>query len=137
MRSGEAVRDGNGRSRRSDGSLLRPQRADQTSFFRSKYLTSWSDARLDDQVNVPLDADGHDLLARIAKENRGKYSGCWDVLEWKGERTLFIEAKHNKVDHIRVTQLQWRWAALRAGLKADDFVVAQWEFDERQHAEVR
>jgi hypothetical protein len=30
------VRDGNGRSRRSDGSLLWPQPADQTSFFRSK-----------------------------------------------------------------------------------------------------
>jgi hypothetical protein len=101
-----------------------------------RYLTCWSDARLDDQVNVPLDADRHDLLAKIAKQNNNSYSGCWDVLAWKGERTLFIQAKHNKVDHIRATQLQWRWAALRAGLKSDDFVVAQWEFDERQHAAV-
>lgn len=36
MRSGEAVRDGNRRSRRSDGSMLCQQSADQTSFFRSK-----------------------------------------------------------------------------------------------------
>ena len=104
---------------------------------RPRYLESWSDAPLRDQRHVPLDTEREVLLARIAEQNHNVYSGCWDVLAWKGKRTLFIEAKHNKVDHIQVTQLQWRWAALRAGLKADDFVVAQWEFDERQHVEVR
>jgi len=64
-----------------------------------------------------------------SERNHNVYSGCWDVLAWKGDRTLFIEAKHAKKDHIRATQLEWRWAALRAGLKSDDFVVAQWEFD--------
>jgi len=71
------------------------------------------------------------VAAKIVAENRGKYSGCWDVLAWKVDRTLFIEAEHDRVDHIQATQLEWYWAALRAGLKEDDFVVAQWEFGER------
>ena len=82
-----------------------------------RFLTTWSDLPLDEQENVPLDAKQELLLRRIAKENNNSYSGCWDVVAWKGERTLFIEAKHDKKDHIRATQLQWRWAALRAGLK--------------------
>jgi hypothetical protein len=93
-----------------------------------RYLTSWSDVSLDEQQEVPLDQYQDALLAKIATENHGSYSGCWDVLAWKGERTLFIEAKHDGKDHIRTTQLQWRWAALRAGLTPESFVVAQWEF---------
>ena len=96
---------------------------------RPRCLESWSDAPLRDQKHVPLDTEQEVLLARIAERNHNVYSGCWDVLAWKGDRTLFIEAKHAKKDHIRATQLEWRWAALRAGLKSDDFVVAQWEFD--------
>ena len=94
-----------------------------------RYLKSWSDHPLGDQEETPLDAKREALLDKIAKQNHNSYSGCWDVLAWKGDRTLFIEAKHAKKDHIRATQLQWRWAALRSGLKSDDFVVAQWEFD--------
>jgi hypothetical protein len=101
-----------------------------------RYLTSWCDKPLGDQKEVPLDAERAVLLAKIAKQNHDSYSGCWDVLAWKGDRTLFIEAKHAKKDHIRATQLEWRWAALRAGLKSDDFVVAQWEFGEG-HTEVQ
>ena len=93
-----------------------------------RYLTSWSDVPLGEQQEVALDSYQDALLAKIAEQNHGSYSGCWDVLAWKGERTLFIEAKHDKTDHIRSTQLQWRWAALRAGLTPESFVVAQWEF---------
>jgi hypothetical protein len=75
-----------------------------------------------------LDEERRDLLARIVKGDDNSYSGCWDVLAWKGERTLFIEAKHVNKDHIRFTQLKWRWAGLRAGLTPESFVVAQWEF---------
>lgn len=94
-----------------------------------RYLSSWNDdAPLGEQEETPLDPEQDVLLAKIAKQNHDSYSGCWDVLAWKGERTLFVEAKHNKKDHIRATQLQWRWAALRAGLAPESFVVAQWEF---------
>jgi hypothetical protein len=94
-----------------------------------RYLKSWRDDSLDHQKNVPLDAEREVLLAKIAKQNHNSYSGCWDVLAWKGDRTLFIEAKHDKKDHIQATQLEWYWAALRSGLKPHNFVVAQWEFD--------
>jgi len=95
----------------------------------SRYRKNWCDDSLDRQKEVPLDAKREVLLAKIAKQNHNSYSGCWEVLAWKDDRTLFIEAKHDKKDHIRATQLEWRWAALRGGLKSDDFVVAQWEFD--------
>jgi len=93
-----------------------------------RFLTDWLDAPLRDQKVVVIDKPRQDLLNKIRKQNHGSYSGCWDVLAWKGERTVFIESKRNKKDHIRATQLEWRWAGLRAGVTADSFVVAQWEF---------
>jgi hypothetical protein len=99
-------------------------------------LKSWFDGPLGNQQEVELDPFQKALLAQIAEHNDNSYSGCWDVLAWKGERTLFIEAKHDNVDHIQATQLKWHWAALRAGRKPVDFVVAQWEFGEGSPAEV-
>jgi hypothetical protein len=49
---------------------------------------------------------------------------------------LFIEAKHDNVDHIRTTQLHRQWAALRAGLPPESFIVAQWKFGEG-HPEIQ
>jgi hypothetical protein len=63
-----------------------------------RYLESWSDDPLGDQEETPLDAEREVLLAKIVTQNHNSYSGCWDVLAWNGDRTLFIEAKHDKKD---------------------------------------
>jgi hypothetical protein len=94
------------------------------------YFSEWVDAPLKKQIVRPLDSEFHlRLLARIASANRNSYKGCWDVLAWSGEKTLFIESKHYKKDSIRDSQIRWLLAGLSAGLKPTNFLIAQWDFD--------
>jgi hypothetical protein len=70
-----------------------------------------------------------ELLSRIAAVNGGNHAGVWDVVAWSGQRTVFVESKRANKDAIRPTQTRWLAAALKAGLGADDFLVAEWHFD--------
>lgn len=67
------------------------------------------------------------LLKRIATVN-GTYYGCWDVIVWQGDNTLLVESKRRKADTIRRTQVRWLEAALRTGLKLENFLIVQWDF---------
>ncbi len=94
------------------------------------YFTEWLDAPLKSQIVRPLDDVFQlELLAKIAFVNENSFKGCWDVLAWSGERTLFIESKHYKKDSIRDSQIKWLLAGLSAGLKPTNFMVAEWDFD--------
>lgn len=68
-----------------------------------------------------------ELLDSVATYN-DTYYGCWDVLMWKDERSIFVESKRSKADKIRKTQIQWMESAIATGLFADDFLIAQWDF---------
>jgi hypothetical protein len=70
-----------------------------------------------------------ELLSRIAAVNGGNHAGVWDVVAWSGQRTVFVESKRANKDAIRPTQTRWLTAALKAGLGAEDFLVAEWHFD--------
>ncbi|MEO8067587.1 MAG: hypothetical protein ABI599_07845 [Flavobacteriales bacterium] len=79
------------------------------------------------QTNHPItDAWVRDRLHAIAMANGNTYSGCWDVVAWKGERLVFAESKKAKKDRMRGTQLRWLEAAMRCGMKADDFLLVEW-----------
>ena len=58
-----------------------------------RYLKSWCDDALDHQKDEPLDTEREVLLDKIAKQNHNSYAGCWDVLAWKDDRTLFHRGK--------------------------------------------
>ena len=93
------------------------------------FFTDWIDTPLPKQVVAPLeDLPQKELLARIREENNNSFSGCWDVIAWKGSTTLFLESKRKKKDNVRGTQLRWLRAGLAAGLKLENFLIVQWDF---------
>lgn len=95
------------------------------------YFTDWGDTSLSLQTQDPITEPVQlNVLAKIAKANSNSYSGCWDVLIWKGDRTIFIEAKRTKKDRIRITQDRWLEAGIKAGIPPEDFMVVWWDFVE-------
>jgi hypothetical protein len=93
------------------------------------YFTEWGNGSLTTQLQESItDKVQNDVLALVAEYNSKSYSGCWDVLIWNGNRTIFIEAKRTKHDSFRITQDRWLSAGLRAGLPAEDFMIVWWNF---------
>lgn len=93
-------------------------------------LTEWNDVCYNEQVHVPItDIDIHNTLVGIAKLNGNRFSGCWDVVAWKNGNILFLEAKRNKRDRIRSTQIKWLKASLAYGLKCSNFIIIQWDIN--------
>ncbi len=79
------------------------------------------------QVHVPIEETWvNERLHTIAAANGNTYSGCWDVVVWKGDRLVFAESKRKGKDRIRGTQVRWMEAAMRCGCPVDDFVVVEW-----------
>src|SRR5690606_22118076 len=79
-----------------------------------KLLANWKDDKYNTQIHAEIsDHKIAGLLAGIAKENNGSFSGCWDVLAWKDKKVIFAESKRKQKDKIRQTQVNW----LNAGLK--------------------
>ncbi len=70
------------------------------------------------------------MLAEIAKLNNNSYGGCWDVLGWNGKHILFAESKRLKKDRVQQTQNSWLSAALKYGMKLENFMIVQWDFNE-------
>lgn len=75
-------------------------------------------------ISIPSQYD--DLIQNI-RAKTGKRGGCWDVIVWRGEEVLFVEAKRSKKDRIQTTQDGWLDASLSLGLKADNFVLIEWK----------
>ncbi|MEK7107193.1 MAG: hypothetical protein AAB899_03330 [Patescibacteria group bacterium] len=64
----------------------------------------------------------------------GRSGGCWDVLAWKGNTTLFVELKRRKKDNVQTTQIEWLTAAIELGLTTNNFVLVEWDLSSRQLA---
>lgn len=75
---------------------------------------------------IELPQKQQELMDSI-KAKTGRSGGCWDVLVWKGDTTLFIELKRQKKDNIQSTQVEWLAAALESGLTADNFALVEWD----------
>lgn len=57
----------------------------------------------------------------------GSFKGCWDVFSWKGNSHVFIELKRKGKDAIRETQVRWLEASIASGIRAEDFLLVEWE----------
>lgn len=91
-------------------------------------LQEWADLPYSQQTDSPIEnREIVAMLAAIAKENGGNFGGCWDVLAWKGDRLIFAETKRIKQDRINDNQRRWVAAALRYGLKPENFLVVEWD----------
>lgn len=92
------------------------------------FLNEWKDDPYKNQTNVPVEnSTVAETLNGIAKENKNSFSGCWDVLAWKNDEIIFVESKHKGKDKVRQTQINWLSAALRYGLKPQNFLMVEWE----------
>ena len=90
-------------------------------------LTEWNDVCYREQIHVPItDVEISETLVGIAKLNGNKFSGCWDVIAWKNGYILFLEAKRNRRDCIRLSQINWLKASLAYGLNCNNFIIIQW-----------
>lgn len=95
------------------------------------FLLQWKDDRFKNQENSPIkDKKILEILSDITSRNNNSYSGCWDVIAWKGDNIIFAESKRLKRDKIRQTQNNWLSAGLRYGLKTDNFLIVQWEIEQ-------
>lgn len=91
-------------------------------------LTEWNDVPCKDQTHVPIiDLEIYETLMGIAKLNGNSFSGCWDVVAWKNENIVFLEAKRNGRDRIRPNQIDWLRASLAYGLNCNNFIIIQWD----------
>lgn len=87
--------------------------------YRRKYRVG-----LPDVVEpVELPEKQNQLIEKIT----GKIGGCWDVLVWKDDQSLFLELKRSKKDQIRDSQIAWLEAALAEGLKPENFALIEWD----------
>jgi hypothetical protein len=93
-----------------------------------RFLSSWRWNDLHAQVHEPV-TDVHvlELLESVARQNGGTYSGCWDVLVWRGEGLIFAESKRAGHDRLRLNQRTWFCSAIAAGLGLSDFLVVEWQ----------
>ena len=93
------------------------------------HFSNWIDGKLSEQ-NVDLIEDDAiiGVLNDVSILNSNSYSGCWDVIGWCKDRIIFAESKRTRKDRIRKTQNNWLLAGLNYGLKADNFLVVQWDF---------
>ena len=95
-----------------------------------KFIAEWKDDKYKNQVDRPFSNNRIlTMLDEIMQHNSNSYSGCWDVLGWKDEMLLFAEAKRSKKDKMRSTQSNWLEAALDYGLKPENFLIVEWEFE--------
>ncbi len=92
-----------------------------------RHWSEWKAGGPGAQEHVPIRVPWvNERLQAIAHANGGYYSGCWDVVAWKGGRLAFAESKKQKNDRMRSTQLRWLEAALQCGCSVDDFLVVEW-----------
>lgn len=97
-----------------------------------KYLMEWKDIPFVNQKHFPISYQRiTDILASISRCNNNTYSGAWDVLGWTDERLLFAEAKRKRQDKVRPSQVNWFNAAIKAGLKAENFLIVEWDYEEQ------
>jgi len=89
--------------------------------YRRKYRVGLPDVA--EPISLP---SRQSRLIDALREKTGRFGGCWDVVVWKGNTTLFLELKRQKKDAIQNTQVEWLSAALESGLTVDNFALVEW-----------
>lgn len=100
--------------------------------YRRKYRVGLPD------VVEPIDISPKQAnLVNALREKTGRFGGCWDVVVWKDNSTLFLELKRRKKDAIQTTQTEWLSAALNFGLTPANFALVEWEVKPVSNSEER
>ena len=91
--------------------------------YRRKFRVGLPDVV--DPIELP---EAQTQLLNTLREKTGRFGGCWDLLLWKGDDTLFVELKRRGKDRIQITQTDWLSVALESGLAKDNFAIVEWDF---------
>jgi len=91
--------------------------------YRRKYRVGLPDVV--DPVELP---EKQRELIKSIRAKTGRSGGCWDVLVWKGDTTLFLELKRSKKDRIQTSQNEWLGKSFTLGLRPQNFALVEWSF---------
>lgn len=92
------------------------------------FLDDWADDSYKNQIHKPIDDIAIQMLLQdISTINDSNFSGCWDVVSWKGDFIIFTESKRIKKDYLRQTQNGWLNAAFDIGLSSENFLMVEWK----------
>jgi hypothetical protein len=95
-----------------------------SSYGGTKYLREMPrDFRLGQSVDLPA---GYKRLLDGIQTLAGTKGGCFDVLAWRDDRFIFLEAKRKHHDKIRDTQRRWIEAAISTGVAPDKLIIVEW-----------
>lgn len=84
------------------------------------WMRPWTDRGIG--LPTPVASTVSRLRAASAPEGRP-----WDVIAWRDDRTLFLEAKRRHRDRLRPGQIAWLDAAMRQRLGDVSFGIVEWE----------
>lgn len=81
-----------------------------------------------ESANIALPSAPRALYESIcARSGDLRGGGAWDVIAWKGDEVVFVEAKKRASgDKIREGQLRWLDAALQLGVPRECFLFVEW-----------
>ncbi len=97
------------------------------------FLNEWKDDTYNHQTHEPIeDVKVLEILEKMVQINHDSYMGCWDIISWDGETILFTKAIRNNKDFMRKIHLNWLSAGLSIGLKPENFLLVQWDYNPRQ-----
>lgn len=97
------------------------------------YLNEWKDDLYIHQTHEPIaEAKVLAVLQKMVQLNHQSFAGCWDIVSWNGETILFTKAIRNNKDLVRKIHLNWLKAGLAIGLKPENFLLVQWDYNPRR-----
>ena len=93
--------------------------------YRRKFRVGLPDVV--EPVELP---ETQEKLIEAIRASTDREGGCWDVLLWQGDTTLFLELKRQRRDKIQPTQVAWLEHALALGFGPSNFGLIEWRFPE-------
>ena len=70
------------------------------------------------------------IFSKLTIEKNIFSQGAWDIFAWYGDDYLFVECKGiPSKDKIRKTQLQFFKKSIKNGLKKENFLILEWDYE--------
>jgi hypothetical protein len=85
---------------------------------------AWMRPWTDRGIGLPTAIAGIVARLRAASAPDGR---PWDVVAWREDRVLFLDAKRRQHDRIRPSQVAWLDAAVRQRLPEVGFGIVEWD----------
>ena len=85
---------------------------------------AWMRPWTDRGMGLPTSVASTVARLRLASASEGR---PWDVIAWRDDRCLFLEAKRRHSDRLRPGQIAWLDGAVRQRMADVSFGIVEWE----------